>query len=74
MRKTIKSKKLCFIDQTLKMMIRRERFYLSPANGILIQRKIVEIFSKKENDPKITRSVVNFYRILSLLNNGINHI
>ena len=58
------------MDEILKMIIRREKIYLSPENGILVQRKIVEILTKKENDLKTIRCVVKFYRALILQNNG----
>jgi hypothetical protein len=73
LKKKKKNKLICGIEEIIKLFIKKERIHLSASNGLLIQRKIVEILSKKENDPKKLKNSVNFYRVLSLLNNGKVH-
>jgi hypothetical protein len=52
------------------MILRRERVFLSPANSLLIQRKVVDLLSKKENDVKLLTNSLKFYKVLSLQNVG----
>lgn len=58
------------IEEITKLILRKERMYLNASNSLLVQRKVVDVIAKKENDPKTLKNTVDFYTVLNLQNVG----